>query len=406
MKTQTLIINNSKSNHLEYILKYFKDADEIWMATAFLKVSGLKLLLPALNKHIKANKPLEIIAGQNFGLTEPIALKTILELCNNKLNANLYLDKAENKQSVFHPKIFLFKHKNKGIIISGSANITNGGLVTNEEFSICMEVDISSSQWNEALAYFKQITDTKNADLMSLVLLNRYEQFYNEQKKARIKQKVVPDKKSSEYSFDYSKLVKRLKTYRDANYLKKLNERIEYYKEAKLLLDEIAETDRLTQNRFEEIIDDLVGKKGTFGLWHSGSLLRLRFKVYKCKKEFRALVQFIKNNQDLSANKVFNGGKLLVEKIDGARINYVTEIMMTYQPTRFANLNTNPITVLKKEAGVYYKSHSSSFNGDDYQAYCSVIEEICKKLNLKNMLEVDSFFNSIYWKIKEEEKEK
>ncbi len=73
---------------------------------------------------------------------------------------------------------------------------------------------------------------------------------------------------------------------------------------------------------------------------------------------------------------------------------------MTYQPKRFANLNSNPITVLDEEAGVYFKSHSSSFNGNDYEEYCSLINEIAMRLELKNMLEVDSFFNEIVWEIK------
>ena len=70
---------------------------------------------------------------------------------------------------------------------------------------------------------------------------------------------------------------------------------------------------------------------------------------------------------------------------------------MTYQPDRFANLNLNPITVLKEEAGVFYKATSDSFNGDDYEEYCEVINEICQELGLKNMLEADSFINEVYW---------
>ena len=126
----------------------------------------------------------------------------------------------------------------------------------------------------------------------------------------------------------------------------------------------------------------------------------MRFKVYECKNEFRDLVTFIKESQNEPASIVFDGAKELVNDVRGASINYVTEIMMTYQPNRFANLNRNPITVLDKEAGVYFKSHSSSFNGEDYQDYCLLIEEICNELDLKNMLEVDSFFNDIYWEIK------
>lgn len=404
MENIQLITNSNKTNHLDFILKYMAKADEVWIATAFFKNSGLESMLPAIRKHVLAKKPIQIIAGQNFGLTEPEALKLIYGLFNNKINACLYLNKADDKLSVFHPKLFVFRQGNKGIIITGSANITNGGLVSNEEISTCIEVSISDSYWKQVLEYYAKITSGENADLISLMIINRYEQFYNEQKKAREKQKANPDKKSSEYSFDYVKLRRRLKEYRQGSYSEDLKLRIKDYKKARILLEEVANSDKLLQLRFEEIIDTLVGKKGSYGLWRSGSLNRLRHEVYLCKNEFRKLVKFISDNQNLSATKVFNEAKRLVGFVYGARINYVAEIMMTYQPERFANLNSNPISVLKEEAGVYFKSHSNSFSGEDYEAYCSVVAEICEGLELKNMLEADSFFNEIYWKLKHEGK--
>ena len=108
MAKTKLLSNNSKTNHLDYILNCLDIADEVWLATAFFKTSGLKLLFPAIKKHIEANKPINIIVGQNFGLTEPQALRTIFNLFEKKANANLFLDKAEDKTKVFHPKLFLF----------------------------------------------------------------------------------------------------------------------------------------------------------------------------------------------------------------------------------------------------------------------------------------------------------
>jgi hypothetical protein len=63
-------------------------------------------------------------------------------------------------------------------------------------------------------------------------------------------------------------------------------------------------------------------------------------------------------------------------------------------------MNKNPITVLRREGGVNIKASSSSYSGSDYKEYCNLIKEISLKLELQNMLEADSFFNEIYWKIK------
>jgi len=395
-------ISNNIGNHLDVILQNFEDAEEIWLATAFLKVSGLILLIPTFKKHIKSNKKLHIIAGKNFGLTEPEALRILYDEFGSSTSTKFYLDKAEDNHSVFHPKLFLFKHRNKGIILSGSANITNGGLTNNKEASLLVETDTSYSAWKESIAYFEEMCNPKNAEPLSLMVINRYKDFYNEQKRIREQQKVAPEKKSSDYTFEYENLIKRLKDYKKGDYKQIFGQREKDYEAAKQLLLEIADSNRLTQSRFEEIIDLLVGKSGQSPLWKSGSMNRHKAKVYECKNEFRTLVKFIKENQKSSPKAVFSRAKELVEYVYGAGINYITEIMLTFQPERFANLNDNPITVLKKEAGVYFKSNSKSFNGDDYQEYCLITREICDKLGLKNMLEVDSFFNEIYWNLKNE----
>jgi HKD family nuclease len=402
MSNNKFISNNSNSNHLEYILQNFEEADEIWIATAFLKMSGLNLLLPSIKKHIKLNKPIHIIAGQNFGLTEPEALRKLYDEFGTYPKAKFYLDKAEGSQSIFHPKLFIFKKDTKGIIVSGSANITKGGLTTNKEASLQVEDKISSTIWKETITYFEEMCNKNNAEPLNLMVINRYKDFYNEQIKVNEQQKAVPEKKSSNYSFSYNKLKNRLKDYKIDDFNEKFKQREIDYKKAKELLIEIVDSKRLTQHRYEEIIELLVGKSGQRALWQSGSMNRHKAKVFECKYEFRTLVKFIKENQKSSPDNVFTKAKELVQNVNGARINYVTEIMMTFQPNRFANLNSNPITVLKEEAGIYFKSHSSSFNGYDYEEYCNLVYEICNRLGLKNMLEGDSFFNDIYWNLKNE----
>ncbi|MAM30372.1 MAG: hypothetical protein CMC13_15245 [Flavobacteriaceae bacterium] len=400
-----VLFNHINSNHLDTILQQFRKADEVWIATAFLKMSGLNLLLAPIKKHIKNNKPITIIAGQNFGLTEPEALKILLKLFSGRVNANLFLDKAEDKTKVFHPKLFLFKSKDKATIISGSANITKGGLTTNQEVSLCIETKANNTEWKNSAAIFNHIIHEEHANLVNLMLIKRYEQFYKDQKRSRKYQKAIPEKQECEYSFDYTKLEQHLRNFRTEQGKHIFKEREKKYRKAKKLLKEIAESPRLNQNRFEDIIDALVGAAGLQSLWQSGSLYRNRRFVYECKNEFKDLVAFINDHQNKSSSVVFEGAKELVKEVKGANINYVTEIMMTYQPNRFANLNTNPITVLDEEAGVYFKSHSSSFDGNNYSEYCLLTKEIAQKLNLKNMLEVDSFFNEIYWLLKQESKE-
>jgi hypothetical protein len=87
------------------------------------------------------------------------------------------------------------------------------------------------------------------------------------------------------------------------------------------------------------------------------------------------------------------------DKINGIGVNILTEILMTLDPKKFANLNKNPLFVLK----FFGKPlpDASSFKAVDYQEYVELLSKIRDKLNVKTFLEIDSFFNYVYWSEKE-----
>lgn len=358
-------------------------------------------MYPAINKHIKAHKSISIIAGQYFGLTEPKALRTLYNMFYKYQNAHLYLDKAEKENRVFHPKFLLFRKGNRAVIVSGSANVTSGGMVNNQEASICLRVDSSSEVWEKANAYFTYLTSSENVDIADLLIINRYKQFYQEQHKFRKQQRATPRKKGHQFNFNYKRLKQWLYDYRNEENEAKFKTRLVVYDEARNVLNRIASSADISKSEYKELIDRLVGKAGQKALWSSGSLFRKREGVHQSQNAFRKLVKYIKSEQKGPVDEVFEKGRRLLANIPGAGINYLTEIMMTYQPDRFTNLNSNPITVLKEEAGIVIKLQSNSFSSSDYLEYCLLSKEICLKLGLKNMLELDSFFNEIYWELKE-----
>ncbi len=204
----------------------------------------------------------------------------------------------------------------------------------------------------------------------------------------------------SQLAFDYDSLVKYLVQFDNKDRQKNFKEKIKNYKSAKNILNKIVDNPRFTQKQFKPLLDSLVESKDDFNLWQSGSLFRLRRKIYPYYKEFRELVKYIRENKSDLPSVVFENAKKKVKVIEGASINYITEIMMTYNPKYFANMNKNPLFVLRKEGGVNIKASSGSYSGLDYEEYCELISEIYEKLGLQNMLEADSFFNDIYWKIK------
>lgn len=392
--------NLDSKNHQAVLLENLKAFQEAFFAVAFLKESGLNKILLALKTFIRNGGQISIIAGQNFALTEPEALHTLRKLFKNYPNCKLYLAKANVKERVFHPKIYLFKSKGNCSVISGSANITQGGLVNNLEASILVFCKDSEDIWINAKDYFDSLVSPENADEASLLVIKQYETFFEQQKQNNQKVKAIPTRRKSQIEFDYTNLFKHFQNFDNKKRQDNLERKLREYTEAKKILDTICNSKKFTQREFEPLLDELVGSKNVYNLWHSGSLFRLRKKVYPYYKEFRELVRYIRDNKSSSPSLVFENAKERVNIIKGAAVNYITEIMMTYNSRDFANINRNPITVLKEEGGVNIKGHSSQFSPSDYEEYCELVKEISHKLGLKNMLEADSFFNEIYWKIR------
>lgn len=395
------LANISKTNnHLSTITENLKINDQAYFAVAFLKTSGLNNLIKPIKDFLKTGGQLTVVVGQNFALTEPNALHELRNLFKPFPTSKLFLAKANAATNVFHPKLYLFKSQKDCCVISGSANITKGGLIDNKETSIVADCKENDAIWKDAKNYFDTLLNSENSDEATLLVIKQYETYFEQQKQYNKKAKPIPTKTKSQLAFDYNNLVKHFKKFNNSERQENFKEKLNNYKKAKSILDQIADNPKLTQKQFEPLLDSLVGSKEEYSLWHSGSLFRLRRFVYPYFKEFRQLVNYVRDNKNQSADIVFKNAKEKVKAIEGAAVNYITEIMMTYNYNDFANMNRNPITVLKKEGGVNLKAHSSSFSDQDYDEYCELIKEICSKLELKNMLEADSFFNEIYWEIK------
>lgn len=395
-----LLINSDEySNHKEYLIKCFSKYKEAYIAVAFLKLSGLIEIEEYICKFLNKGGKIVIIAGLNFALTEPKALKKLRKIIDNSSRSNIFLSKAESSKDIFHPKLYLFKGAGKYCIITGSANLTRGGLIDNKEVSTVLKFSEEKQLWKNAKEYFDMLTNKENADEATLLVIKQYEAFYEQQKQHNKRSKAIPHRKKSQIDFNYENLLKHYRKFDNKERKREYKNKLNSYKKAKNILDLIADSPGLTQKKFEVYLDELVGSKGKGRLWYSGSLFRQRRKVYPYFKEFRDLVKYIRANKKENANIIFQEGKKIVCNIPGAAANYLAEIMMTYNNDDYANINRNPITVLRDEAGVSLKSHSSSFSGDDYMEYCELIKEICIKLRLKNMLEADSFFNDIYWEL-------
>jgi hypothetical protein len=88
------------------------------------------------------------------------------------------------------------------------------------------------------------------------------------------------------------------------------------------------------------------------------------------------------------------------KQISGVGENIATEILLSYNPEKFANLNDNPLTVLSLVGKDF--PYISSFTGQDYVEYVDLLTKIKNELGLSTFLEIDSFFNYVYWNLMDE----
>ncbi|SKB40808.1 phospholipase D-like domain-containing protein [Daejeonella lutea] len=387
-----IITNDRQPSHLSLLNELLKDADDVSIAVAFLKVEGLKVLLP----YFQTKTRFRIITGPNFGITDPAALEVLLEKSSSS-NVFGYLNSLSSK-TTFHPKMYLIRHKKIGHIIIGSTNLTAGGLSKNNECSLYYTCNVSEKIWQEAQTEFDNFIAPSNAELLNDRIISIYKTYYKRQKPLNEKIEPYPDVDSNPF-YNLEKLRSKFDKLDHKKLRKEFAEKMKHYGVARKVLDEIIES-KHSSKKFSDLVNDLVGKKGTRGFWYSNGMFRHKTKIFKQQSKFQQLIRSIKNDIGQPAALVYSNARAIEKKINGVGPNFIGEIMMTYDYKNYANINRNPITVLIEEGSVDLKNHSQRFKGRDYEHYVNIVKEISVKLGLKNMLEADHFFNGIYQDLK------
>ena len=170
---------NDEQGHVNELCDCLGTSKKAYISVAFLKNSGLRLIMDQLKNFLSNDGELLIIAGQNFGLTEPEALLSLLDLLKNYPASKLYLYKAESADNIFHPKMYLFEADEGCKIILGSANMTKGGISSNMEISISIKCKCDSDIWKQAISTFD--TYILNSIPATRRSIEQYKSYYDKQ---------------------------------------------------------------------------------------------------------------------------------------------------------------------------------------------------------------------------------
>lgn len=136
-----------------------------WIIVAFARLSGVARLLPQIRNWRSRGHRIEAIVGiDRFG-TSREALQVMLD----ELDA-VYITRTADESCTFHPKMYLFEGPRRARGIVGSHNLTAGGLETNFEGGVVMDLELPGevSQWKPFRDAWDQLLPVANASTRRL----------------------------------------------------------------------------------------------------------------------------------------------------------------------------------------------------------------------------------------------
>ena len=194
-----IIINNSsiENNHLKEISELFVNSESVFIAVAFLKMSGLNLLIKEIKSTLKKEIKIVIVCGLDFYITEPSALKELYAIKEIYPNLSIKIFKSKN-YFTFHPKVYKFNQKNKITLIVGSANLTKGGLVDNTELSLINTIEYRTKETTDLTNWENSIL--KLSEEINELNISEYTRKYQINHK-NIKDAQIKSKKEESFIF-------------------------------------------------------------------------------------------------------------------------------------------------------------------------------------------------------------
>lgn len=407
MATTIKFISNTGESHKEILLGLLDQAEEIIFAVGFLKNSGLQNIKAQLKDFCAdKTKTSAFYIGTGFGETDPDTLQDLYNIIKTKKNHQLILCTPD--AGIFHPKIYAFRTGKKITIVTGSSNLTEHGWAVNDEVSMVIETTIHSQEYLQLDKYIKQLYNKYYTDDVQSIIARYKKEKEEHQEKYHTGPKFrFRRRKTSIAGIDMPRLKGYYEEYKKSNAFIKPADREAQYRKAKKNLDALAAVKPLTAAQFHKLFGPLVGHKDYKPkLWHSGSIHRTTYKTLKYPDAFRDIVRAVKRNLSNPVAQAFDNVITQLNKmrkdreISGVGQNIVTEIFLSFNPEKFANLNDNPREVLAL-VGKEFPA-ITSFTGEDYKEYVDLLTRIRKELKMSTFLEIDSFFNYVYWNLMEE----
>lgn len=184
---------------LDILKPSIEKADEIKMGVAFVKYSGFSLIQDDIMKCLANKGKVEFVVGLDFRITEPKALRAILEMakCGSNVKLFCFSNPSSDDTPVYHPKIYLLRREDRIVISIGSSNLTSGGLRDNVEVNAIIEARKQDEIVSDLYGIYNRFKFQRHRFEPDFEYIDKYEEAYRIVRKRSVealKEKSTQDK--------------------------------------------------------------------------------------------------------------------------------------------------------------------------------------------------------------------
>lgn len=127
-----------------------RKSSTIYILSSFIMRSGVDVIYEDLQVALDQGADIKILTGDYLFVTQPEALKKLTSLRGKNIEIRLWKSDGVS----FHPKSFIFKHREEGALIVGSSNLSRSALTSGVEWNLRMPRHASPKVFNQAIDSF------------------------------------------------------------------------------------------------------------------------------------------------------------------------------------------------------------------------------------------------------------
>jgi len=158
------------------IREAISESSTIYILSSFIMKSGVELIYDVLQDALDFGADVKILTGDYLFVTQPKALDRLLDLKGGNLEIRLW----QSNGIAFHPKTYIFKHREKGTLIVGSSNMSRSAYTTGVEWNLQMQRQAADQTFDDAIESFIELFYADRTIEVNRESLKAYQKDYDQ----------------------------------------------------------------------------------------------------------------------------------------------------------------------------------------------------------------------------------